>query len=113
MTSHGDLTASMCQIWCNANYYRYAGLTNGTTCGCSNELTGLTSTSDDTCGNVCSGDASQACGGDGSVYSVYTAVAASQERKRFEVEQPAARGQTDNGKKMVFHGRRVSRRTTG
>ncbi|KJE05540.1 transmembrane receptor [Cryptococcus gattii NT-10] len=113
MTSHGDLTASMCQIWCNANYYRYAGLTNGTTCGCSNELTGLTSTSDDTCGSVCSGDASQACGGDGSVYSVYTAVAASQERKRFEVEQPAARGQTDNGKKMVFHGRRVSRRTTG
>ncbi|AFR96749.2 transmembrane receptor [Cryptococcus neoformans C23] len=111
MTSHDDLTVSMCQIWCNANYYSYAGLTNGTTCGCSNELDGMTSTSDDTCVAVCSGDASQACGGNGSVYSVYTAVAASQKRRRSEIEQPAARGQTDKGK-MIFHGRRMDRRTT-
>lgn len=112
MTSHDDLTASMCQIWCNANYYIYAGLTNGTTCGCSNELDGMPSTSDDACTTVCSGDASQACGGDGSVYSVYTAVAASQQRRRSEVEQPAARGETNKGEKMIFHGRRVNRRTT-
>lgn len=111
MTSHDDLTVSMCQIWCNANYYSYAGLTNGTTCGCSNELDGMTSTSDDTCVAVCSGDASQACGGNGSVYSVYTAVAASQKRRRSEIEQPAAWGQTDKGK-MIFHGRRMDRRAT-
>ncbi|WVQ72060.1 hypothetical protein IAR50_001604 [Cryptococcus sp. DSM 104548] len=107
MTSHENLTPSMCQIWCNANYYTYAGLSGGNSCGCSNDLSSLTNGTASSCSTSCSGDSSQSCGGTtDSVYSVYQAVAASQSQRRSEtvesVEAPVKR-------KMVVHGRRVNR----
>ncbi|KAK6906807.1 hypothetical protein I203_100794 [Kwoniella mangroviensis CBS 8507] len=87
MTGHDNLTPSMCQIWCNANYYTYSGLSGGNTCGCSNSLDGLTSAASSSCSTKCSGDSNQVCGGTiNSTYSVFRAQAATKpsNAKRFD-----------------------------
>ncbi|WWD20503.1 hypothetical protein CI109_104979 [Kwoniella shandongensis] len=85
MTGHDNLTPAMCQIWCNANYYTYSGLSGGNTCGCSNTMTGLTSAGLSTCSTNCSGDSSLKCGGTANNnYSVFRATAAVKPAKRFD-----------------------------
>ncbi|ODO11105.1 hypothetical protein I350_01707 [Cryptococcus amylolentus CBS 6273] len=104
MTSHENLTPSMCQIWCNANYYTYAGLSGGNSCGCASDLSGLTNATASSCSTSCSGDSSQSCGGTAdSVYSIYQAVAATKSTKRSGSVEPAKR-------RTAVHGRRVVNR---
>ncbi|WRT70456.1 uncharacterized protein IL334_007454 [Kwoniella shivajii] len=108
MTGHDNLTPGMCQIWCNANYYTYSGLSGGNTCGCSNTLTGLTSASSTSCSTKCSGDGTQNCGGTlNATYSVYRAQAASRPAKRFDSDSASIRRPRDKAERRIVHAPRV------
>lgn len=61
----------MCKVWCDGNNYQYAGMTNGTTCGCSNTITALTQTSTTTCSKACFSDTTAKCGGEAGTYNVW------------------------------------------
>ncbi|WWC65393.1 uncharacterized protein I303_108011 [Kwoniella dejecticola CBS 10117] len=100
MTGHDNLTPSMCQIWCNANYYTYSGISGGNTCGCSNTVDGLTSTASSNCNNKCTGDANQLCGGAlNATYSVYRAQAAVKPVKRFDSSSATHRKPRDTNRR--------------
>jgi len=58
------LTPAMCKVWCDSNNYQYAGMTNGTTCGCSNSIVSLTQSSASTCSKACFSDTTAKCGGE-------------------------------------------------
>ncbi|KAK8850320.1 hypothetical protein IAR55_004237 [Kwoniella newhampshirensis] len=115
MTGHDNLTPSMCQIWCNANYYTYSGLSQGNTCGCSNSIEGLQSAAAGICGANCSGDSSQKCGGTvvANSYSVYRAVAATRPAKRFDSSSASqARRDREGRRAATIHVPRTERDST-
>jgi hypothetical protein len=53
----------MCKLWCNANNYAYAGMTNGTTCGCAADVSALTPVASSQCTQSCFSDKTVTCGG--------------------------------------------------
>ena len=65
------LTPGMCKLWCNSNSMTYAGMTDGDTCGCANDISSFASVSADQCNYACFSDETAMCGGDPGTYNVW------------------------------------------
>ncbi|KAK4686420.1 hypothetical protein P7C73_g3711, partial [Tremellales sp. Uapishka_1] len=78
-----SLTPNMCKLWCQTNSFTYSGMQGGDFCGCTNDITALTSVVPTECNKQCIGDSSFNCGGTG-VFSIYKSIVNAANSKRFD-----------------------------